>query len=253
MIAPLTHPAAHSPLMKRLRDHRIRVTVPPMRPPLLLALFVLLAVGAEAAGTPAAPAPVEASSEMEAVIIPAELDAARLARAIFAETNRVRRELKLPEFEASEAADDAAAIQAALGWLPGQAPHTNPFHGVSTLPERIERVGLKAARAGENAARLPVIDTHGHNQFGIRVENGVKTPIDIRTGETLAPHTYASFARDIVYRWMNSPGHRANIIHRTYRVLGVAVHLTRPHEDFEQVFAVQVFIAPRPTGRKRIE
>ena len=78
-----------------------------------------------------------------------------------------------------------------------------------------------------------------------------KTPIDIQTGESLEPHTYASFARDIVYRWMRSPGHRANIVQRTYRVLGVAVHLLRPYDDFEQVYAVQVFITPRPTGRKR--
>lgn len=216
-----------------------------MRWPALL-ILLLVPLGAGAAASEA-----ESEEPRDAVIDPATFDASLLARAIFDEANRARREAGLPPFAAVRAADAAAEIQAGLGWLPGQAPHTNPFPGSATLPERIEQVGLQAARAGENAARLPILDTRGATAFGIRHEDGIRTPINLGTGEALRPHTYASFATDIVQRWLASPGHRENLLNPRYTVLGCAVRLTQPAHDFAQVFAVQVLVEPAVKGRRR--
>lgn len=210
-------------------------------PALLILLLVPLGAGAAASE----------SDLRDAVIEPATFDAPLLARAIFDEANRARREAGLPPFAAVRAADAAAEIQAGLGWLPGQAPHTNPFPGSATLGDRIEQVGLQAARAGENAARLPILDTRGATAFGIRHEDGIRTPINLVTGEPLRPHTYASFAADIVQRWLASPGHRENLLNPRYTVLGCAVRLTQPAHDFAQVFAVQVLVEPAVKGRRR--
>jgi len=208
--------------------------------------LLLTPLGAEVAAREEDPA-----RGRDAILEPASFDAVRLARAIFDEANRARRAADLPPFVAAKAADAAAEIQAGLGWLPGQAPHTNPFPGSATLPERIEQVGLQAARAGENAARLPLLDTRGATEFGLRHENEIRIPIDLATGEALQPHTYASFAADIVRRWLNSPGHRENLLNPRYTVLGCAVRLIQPAHDFAQVYAVQVLVEPAVKGRRR--
>ncbi|HYC71506.1 MAG TPA: CAP domain-containing protein [Opitutaceae bacterium] len=212
-----------------------------------LVLFVLLPAGL---GRAVPPVGDEAPrDEFSAAITPESFDARRLARAIFAETNRVRRGLELDELMPSDEADAAASIQASLGYMPGLVPHTNPFYGVATLAERVQRVGLSAVRAGENAARLPIIDTRGQDHFGYKVEDGVKLAVDLETGERFGPHTYASCAADFVRRWMKSPGHRENLLSRNFRVLGCAVQLMR-YDDFDQIYAVQVFITPRPSKKR---
>jgi uncharacterized protein YkwD len=193
--------------------------------------------------------PLAKADEYEAEIVVDTFDPERLARAIFEETNRVRREHGLFEFAPSEEADAAAAIQASLGFMPGLVPHTNPFWGVSTLAQRVERVGISAVRAGENAAKLPLINTEGEDQFGIRREAGETIPVHLETGKTFRRHSYRTCAADLVRRWMNSKGHRENVLSRTYRVLGCASRLMKL-DELDQVYAVQVFVAPKP-GRRR--
>lgn len=208
-----------------------------MRPVvLLLVMLVLRPLGA-------------AAGEIDRVIARESFEPELLARAVFEETNRVRREHGLFEFGALAEADAAADIQASLGYVPGLAPHTNPFWGVSTLAERVQRVGLNAIRAGENAAKLPIIDTEGEDHFGLRDVDGVKLPVHLGTGKVFGRHTYRTCAVDLVRRWLNSRGHRENLLSRNHRILGCAARMIR-HDGLDQVFAVQVFIATGPPKRR---
>jgi uncharacterized protein YkwD len=65
-----------------------------------------------------------------------------------------------------------------------------------------------------------------HGQFAARIRGaGVRTP---RVGENLAwadggaSPTGSSLARLVVNLWLESPAHRANLLHPGYRLVGVA-------------------------------
>jgi len=59
-------------------------------------------------------------------------------------------------------------------------------------------------------------------------------------GFTLQPHTPESFAAALVAYWMDSPGHRANILSTTPSTLGCAATMYMQHR-FPMYKAVQVF------------
>ncbi len=200
----------------------------------------LLAAGGESGEMPLGPG---------SIITRETLDAALLARAIFDETNRIRRGLELKEFLPSAEADAAAEIQARLGSVTNPPSHTNPFPNVATPVDRANWVGLRAAMVGENVARTPLLNTGRKIAFEVRnTADGRRTYHDSDTGRELPPHTYASFAADLVARWMDSPGHRANIVNPKYRLLGIGLHLTRATTGADMVYSVQLFVTP---GKKR--
>ena len=57
-----------------------------------------------------------------------------------------------------------------------------------------------------------------------------------RWGENIANLSANATARDIIAAWMNSPGHRANILDENFTLLGVGVYVIN-----DRLFATQVF------------
>jgi uncharacterized protein YkwD len=57
-------------------------------------------------------------------------------------------------------------------------------------------------------------------------------------------HTYLSFAEALVESWMQSPGHRKNILHKEQEYLGCACELARKTNAMETFYCAQVFFAP---------
>ena len=150
---------------------------------------------------------------------------AGLTAALLTETNRVRREhgcrplRSLPELNA--AADDQAAFMA----LTLHAMHGNPLRGEATVPERVRRHGLEAVIVAENVASQPVAPAAG-------------------------PSACAAIAADLVESWMNSPGHRANLLSHNFTHIGCAARIAPGFGTTEYVFGAQVFsTAPPFNGR----
>ncbi|WBL44553.1 CAP domain-containing protein [Algoriphagus halophytocola] len=52
--------------------------------------------------------------------------------------------------------------------------------------------------------------------------------------EVILPHTYLSYAREVVRLWMNSPSHRKSILNPHYIQLGCGVQVYR-NPDFHGV------------------
>lgn len=181
---------------------------------------------------------------LAAPLDPATLDPALLARAIFHESNRLRRELDLPRFRSSGPADAAATTQAgliALRILPG---HDNPRPGLAQPSDRIRRAGLKAEIVAENVAQAPMLQVGAKGDWNVVTREGRRVFVDPATGRELARHTYASFARDVVRRWMESPRHRANLTAPAFELLGCAVRPARDALGTDLIAAVQVFATP---------
>jgi uncharacterized protein YkwD len=195
--------------------------VPPQFALPLLALAVLVS---GCSGVARNPPPPLADRPLEA----ATFDGPLLSRAIFQEVNRVRVSFGLAAVGPNRELDAAADEQASHLVLIAGVEHANFLPGEETPRARVARVGIYPPVVGENALMMPL--------FG-------------PPGRPLPPYTYRTFAALLVEGWMNSPGHRANILERDFRLAGVATRLGRsPRTGTLLAYAVQVFIVPNPPG-----
>lgn len=179
-------------------------------------------------------------------IDPAAFDAPRMARAIFAATNRARTQAGLPAFRAAAALDDAADTQARIGAVFRPPSHTNPFPLIATPYDRVRLAGVDPRYVAENIALVPIYEAPANAGFyRLRGESVVRLE---RTGEPLRPHTYDGFAAAVVAAWLESPGHRAHLLDPKLRELGCSAALASSDTGIAMVFAVQVFCTPHPPG-----
>jgi uncharacterized protein YkwD len=172
------------------------------------------------------------------------LDHARLGEAIFAETNRVRRELHLPAFAPLKALNQAADVQASANAMTGTAGHFNVVPAWSTPSDRARAAGVGPGSVAENVASLPLLHLDPSHGFYQRESENGREIIDAETNQPVGPHTYATFAKAIVQAWMNSPGHRENIIKPSFRFLGCSGRSGYSVRGLAMVSCTQVFYTP---------
>lgn len=171
------------------------------------------------------------------------VDRGLLAAVIFAETNRVRREAGVEVLRAWGRLDGAAETQAMVGAVFRPPGHTNPFPLMATPLDRVKLTGITPELVAENVALLPIADAP--DGVAVRPDpEGNARLVNALTGEAAPSHTYASFARAVVGAWMNSPGHRAQMLDARMRFLSCAVAEARSMENVPMVFCVQVFCTP---------
>jgi uncharacterized protein YkwD len=185
--------------------------------------------------------------EVQARVNFAEFDADLMGAAIFHETNRVRRELGLAPFAHLAKLDAAGDLKAAIGVVQGELVHENPLPLTATPADRVKAVGVAYRQVAENIARLTLFDLPaGTTQVGVRERNGRTEYYHLDTKRAVELRSYAGFAESVVRSWMNSPGHRANIVNPALTALGCAARPCRsPLNQQEQIYAVQVFCTPR--------
>jgi uncharacterized protein YkwD len=175
------------------------------------------------------------------------VDHALIEAAILHETNRVRAEHQLPAL-AHDPKLAAAARMHGDDMVAGDFfAHENPDDAAKREPiDRVKRHAYDPRYVAENIATA----------FAIRYEAGkayYPVPGGIsysQRGKPIEPHTHASFAKDLVQRWMDSPGHRANILAKepTQLGAGIAVKPAKDEEELTTLYAVQNFGAPmRPS------
>lgn len=108
-----------------------------------------------------------------------------------------------------------------------------------TLRDRLEHVkdgGFNGFMSfAENIADCPVIKAN--ESFTYTVKDGV-VHFYTMDGKEFFPYTYAEMAQSVVDAWMNSPGHRANILNPNYRYLGCGC---APYEDKKDGYSITYF------------
>jgi uncharacterized protein YkwD len=178
-----------------------------------------------------------------------DLDDRLLSAAILHETNRHRAENKLGPLRHMPRLDEAALMHSADMAAGGWFSHTHPEDPKKReVIDRVKLLGLNPRFVAEN-----IIVEHG-----IRYESGRKV-FEIThegepalsyspDGEPVPRHTYLSFARRVVQRWMDSPGHRQNIVSPHARFLGSAARPGQSEDEvrFQKYYCTQVFFAPMP-------
>lgn len=211
----------------------------------VLAIAIAL-VPAIAQATPRDRPTVSATSpRLRDAITPQMLDGPRLAAAIFHATNRVRAQLHLPAFKWRTSLNRAADIQATYCALSLTAGHDNPVPDLATSMDRVKYVGLTPLFVAENAALLPMLDVVAQHGVVERLDPDGMHYFDGATAEPVHWHTYQSFAAKVVDAWMQSPGHRANIVNPSLRYLGCSGRTGRLVSGVDVIAAVQVFYTPR--------
>ena len=171
-----------------------------------------------------------------------------LNAAIFYATNQKRITHGMDPFIHAQSLEEAAFMHASDMVRLRFFSHTNPHESEKrTFQQRLAIYGVEQGYRAENISEM----------FGIRYEQGSSlippdtTEGDFRdfeTGKSIAVHTYLSFAKALLEGWMNSSGHRANILNSKLVYLGCGARHYR-NEFFysmDQFKAVQNFASAVP-------
>lgn len=134
-----------------------------------------------------------------------------LNAAIFYGTNRVRINNNLPPGEHSSKLEKAASDHSFSMVKKDFFSHTGKVKGKKKLRDRTNSVGIEGGTIAENIAISFVIDYESGKPVYKPSQNGGFFSYKYR-GEPILIHTYKQLAERVLEQWMNSPGHRANIL-----------------------------------------
>lgn len=158
----------------------------------------------------------------------ADIDYRLLHAAVFYATNRERERNRYPLFSHSEALERAAYGHSHDMVDRSFFSHTSPVSGKRTLEARLRTVGIENAYSAENIAIAFGIEYESGKSVYSPQQNGGYFSYSYQ-GEPIENHTYLGLAAAVVDQWMDSRGHRANILNVRYTYLGVgAEYYTDP-------------------------
>ena len=117
--------------------------------------------------------------------------------------------------------------------------HEDPFDASRRTPkDRALRAGVKNPMVSENLATNATIDyTSGQKVYHKGIPGEFRASPE---GPLLSTHTYATLAKRLVEQWLNSPGHRKNLLDPSVVELGCGVAF-QWENNFPMVYAVQNF------------
>ena len=101
-----------------------------------------------------------------------------------------------------------------------QLTHRSTVAGSATLKQRVKKAGVKFRTGSENIGMVHRYQID-NRRFTILDSSACK--FASRDGKRLPAHSYASLARHAVNLWMDSPGHRKNILDRNVTRMSSAV------------------------------
>jgi uncharacterized protein YkwD len=167
------------------------------------------------------PAAIGASAAAEKLVAVADFDSALLAQEVFRATNAARAKQGVVPLVAEPRLRSAADSQAATLAMRVHTGHHSPILGQGDPSSRVQQSGMAPGTVAENAATM---DVQKPNQGG--------------------SYTYTELAEAIVQAWMDSPGHRANLLDPTFHFLGCGTRIAWSLKGEAVVYAIQDFYSP---------
>ena len=167
--------------------------------------------------------------------------------AVFYHTNKYRISKGKQALAFSAALRDAAVYHSLRMVEQGFYDHTNRRIGsMRTVVERAQYFGYPNGFVGENIDKEFFIDYRSGTNYSPRMENGHMQYYAIK-GDALVPLpilTYDQLAENLLTEWINSAGHRKNMLMSEYKYLGLGLIPDFQNLDKQQipeVLATQVF------------
>lgn len=173
-----------------------------------------------------------------------KIDYDLLAAVVFHETNFRRLENDLSALKYDPKVRKAARIQAEGILRVGKISHLHPDENKKTLEDRLKIVGLTGRFWAENVAMIFAIKYEAGTPYFPRMRDGEEIYSVKANGPPIPPHTYQSFAVSLLDSWMDSPGHRKNILSEDPTELGCECLPAPAGGGPRRMFGVQVFFKP---------
>lgn len=206
---------------------------------LALALAALAACGRFGGGPERAACTPPADPALEREIEAGGIDQWRLSEAVRREVNAVRCRRDLPPLAEDQALDRAAAYHSGDMASRGFFGHDSPVGGRATLTDRLDQVGARFSHAAENIARTSLYAFDGREFLLVDPANCVFT--FERGGPPVPRRSYAGAAARLVENWMDSPGHRRNILDPAMTRHGAGAALRPDPSVCGELMVTQVF------------
>ena len=161
-----------------------------------------------------------------------------IAEAVLIETNRARCSNGLRPLITNAALQQAAGLHSQDMARLNFFNHDSPVPGRETMTARVTQVGFRFQTVAENIIEARYMAYESGRQY--QIIDPVRCAFAYADGSTIPPHTYASFALEVVQRWMESPGHRANLLNPAVREHGFALAPNRDTSLCGGIYATQV-------------
>ncbi|MBN7814188.1 CAP domain-containing protein [Algoriphagus pacificus] len=168
---------------------------------------------------------LEAFFKLEAIYKPIDfknIDRPLLNAAIFYVTNEMRAKRRLPLLKHLPAAEKVAKDHADDMVNYNFYSHYSKVPGKKLLTDRLKIEGLDPYCYAENISSSNGLQYEYGRKVNPPGPSGVFTYVSRSKREEIVPHTYISFARSVLILWMNSRGHKNNIISTCYQYMGCA-------------------------------
>ncbi len=169
------------------------------------------------------------------------LDLTRIDAVIFYVTNEVRAKENLSFLAFSPELEKSAQMHSKDMYDKKFFSHTNPYSSRKKTPNnRAALVRIANPFLAENIAESYGLQYTSGDKVYVRGSGKFSYEMD---GELIMPHTYLSFAESLVSSWMNSKGHRKNILSDKALQLGCGVffYYDRDFNDMPAFKATQNF------------
>ncbi|PZX47789.1 Cysteine-rich secretory protein family protein [Algoriphagus chordae] len=170
------------------------------------------------------------------------MDPGLLQAAMFYVTNKERIKYGLPPFVHSEIIEKVAAAHASDMVKLHFYSHISKIKGKKTVNERFGLEGLNLMLIGENISSSIGLQYQDGRKIIIPRSGGMYTYASSKR-EVILPHTYLSYAEEVVKLWMNSPSHRKSILNPNFVQLGcgASVYYNKEFHNVPYLIGVQNF------------
>jgi len=182
------------------------------------------------------PLHAEASQAENARVGAGTLNQELLSRLVAEETNRFRMERGREALTVSEPLTIAAQGHAEAMAEEQFFAHRNPHNAAHrTLTDRIRGAGIRSQAFAENIALTYSLDFSDMQSW---MKNRQSSP-----APAVMEYTYRALAKSVVKQWINSRGHRQNMLARPFSQIGLGFATAKDARGLERVYCVQTFCA----------
>ena len=120
-----------------------------------------------------------------------------------------------------------------------QLTHKSTVAGAATLSQRVKKAGVRFRTGSEN---IGMVHRYQIDNRRFKIVDSSACQFRTNDGQPLPAHSYASLARHVVNLWMNSPGHRKNILDKRVKTTTTAVAFDPKAQYCGQYWLTQNFI-----------
>jgi|LGOV01.1.fsa_nt_gb uncharacterized protein YkwD len=162
----------------------------------------------------------------------------KFAQSIFIELNISREKNNQAKFLYSKELENAALFHSEQMNEHKFFSHSNKFDkDYSTPLKRILKFNGNYPFIAENIANIPLLNSESGKRIDIKQsKDGVKY---YNKGIEITNHSYNSFAKKVVKGWMNSEGHRKNILNPNLQETGIGVvFYTKGKGQYKQYYVL---------------